>query len=626
MKSTKYDIFVSYRRSSFESAQTIATSLKNRGYKVFFDLESLRGGKFNEQLFQVIDSCQDFVLILSPGALDRCHDSEDWVRQEVMHALQSGKHIVPVMLTGFEWPRTMPEGMESLNLYHAVAPSSVEYYDESINKLCSFLKSIPLAKRRLNKTLKVCLYAIPSLLALWGILWACAKPYCNIVGLEVLNNFAYLDVISESNEDLSKSWTKFTTAMVSATRQSQIDDAISTMREDLSHQRSEMERLVHLQDSFRSVGPLQFLLLASHGINPLEIIAEPKSMYMEYENYIDQITSMTNYLEGGNFDPYSFGYFAEMHDYTRHTLTATYYDYIRVLQHFPSLIREQLTEVFDTFMAVPPQIVLGLSSSEYEKRTKAEMKKAEEFITRWEKEIDAQQLSLSHVENQVEAAEQFLDSLETASNMEIEARKSRIAAKQALVSAKEAELNEMEKENINLYNELKTQCTLKAEDGQWYKWGKIIKYASYLETMVKIRSEYAAKGVESHSTITPALLYSDLVTMLNDFKGYHPDCEVLAETAKAFYKEVSTGKRNCDGVFIVAIMEGKTHPHLAVGDIITSMKGVKFRTFEQMKEAKQNDGPATITYLRLDSGVLKEYALQDCDPTDILGCTSANND
>lgn len=48
--SEKYDIFISYRRSSFESAQMIATSLKAKGYKVFLDVESLRGGKFNSKV------------------------------------------------------------------------------------------------------------------------------------------------------------------------------------------------------------------------------------------------------------------------------------------------------------------------------------------------------------------------------------------------------------------------------------------------------------------------------------------------------------------------------------------------------------------------------------------------
>ena len=34
----KYDIFISYRRTAFETANLLATRLKALGYSVFFDL------------------------------------------------------------------------------------------------------------------------------------------------------------------------------------------------------------------------------------------------------------------------------------------------------------------------------------------------------------------------------------------------------------------------------------------------------------------------------------------------------------------------------------------------------------------------------------------------------------
>ena len=108
-----YDVFISYRRSSSESAQLIATHLRAAGYRVFIDVENLRSGKFNEQLYGVIDQCKDFLVILPENALDRCKDPEDWVRKEVIHAMKKGKNIIPVMLSGFSWPDPMPDGMES---------------------------------------------------------------------------------------------------------------------------------------------------------------------------------------------------------------------------------------------------------------------------------------------------------------------------------------------------------------------------------------------------------------------------------------------------------------------------------------------------------------------------------
>ena len=115
----QYDIFISYRRSSYESANLIATRLKAAGYSVFFDLESMRSGKFNEQLFGVIDNCKDFLVVLPPNALERCVNEDDWVRLEVCRAMANKKNIVPVMLNGFTWPNPMPTGMEELCNYQA---------------------------------------------------------------------------------------------------------------------------------------------------------------------------------------------------------------------------------------------------------------------------------------------------------------------------------------------------------------------------------------------------------------------------------------------------------------------------------------------------------------------------
>lgn len=77
-----YDIFISYRRNGGEhTAKIIRDRLNKLGYKVFYDVESLRSGICNEKLYSVIDECTDFVLILSPGALDRCVNEDDWVRK-----------------------------------------------------------------------------------------------------------------------------------------------------------------------------------------------------------------------------------------------------------------------------------------------------------------------------------------------------------------------------------------------------------------------------------------------------------------------------------------------------------------------------------------------------------------
>lgn len=101
----KYDIFISYRRENGEdTAKHLRDILVAKGYSVFFDTDSLQSGDFNRALLDVIENCKDFIIILSPNALDRCVNEKDWVRQELACALRNGKNIIPVFHRNFHFP------------------------------------------------------------------------------------------------------------------------------------------------------------------------------------------------------------------------------------------------------------------------------------------------------------------------------------------------------------------------------------------------------------------------------------------------------------------------------------------------------------------------------------------
>ncbi|MBQ7694485.1 MAG: toll/interleukin-1 receptor domain-containing protein [Lentisphaeria bacterium] len=138
---TTYDVFISYRRSGgFEMAKLVSDALCKRGFKVFLDVEALRSGAFNTQLYNIIDSAQNFILILSPDSLERCVNEGDWVREEILRARQKDKNIVPVMLRGFSFPAQMPPGLDGLQFYNGINPSP-EYFDAAMDKLAKMLKS-----------------------------------------------------------------------------------------------------------------------------------------------------------------------------------------------------------------------------------------------------------------------------------------------------------------------------------------------------------------------------------------------------------------------------------------------------------------------------------------------------
>lgn len=94
------DVFISYRRAGgSELASLLNVRLQLKNYKVFFDVESLRSGHFGKNLIESVKRSRNFLLILSPNALDRCvEDSEhnDWVRKEIAMAMESKCNIIPI--------------------------------------------------------------------------------------------------------------------------------------------------------------------------------------------------------------------------------------------------------------------------------------------------------------------------------------------------------------------------------------------------------------------------------------------------------------------------------------------------------------------------------------------------
>ena len=154
MSRSGYDVFISYRRDGGDTlAQLIYDRLTERGYRVFLDIESLRSGKFNEKLLEVISQCRDLVVILPPGALERCREEGDWLYLELSHALGEGKNIVPVMMKGFAWPEDMPAGLEELKHFNGIQDSK-DYFDAVIDKMTALLQSRASVSARLVKKIQ----------------------------------------------------------------------------------------------------------------------------------------------------------------------------------------------------------------------------------------------------------------------------------------------------------------------------------------------------------------------------------------------------------------------------------------------------------------------------------------
>ena len=148
-----YDIFISYRRKGAGAgvAGELQEKLENRGYNVFLDVDDIGSGAFPEQINQAIKDCKDFLLILSPGMMDRCVDEEDWVRHEIVLAEQYGKNIVGVSLPGFVMPEpdTLPLPLRDIP-EKQVFLWSHEYRNASFEKIIENLVSTQQKKKRMH--------------------------------------------------------------------------------------------------------------------------------------------------------------------------------------------------------------------------------------------------------------------------------------------------------------------------------------------------------------------------------------------------------------------------------------------------------------------------------------------
>ena len=622
----KYDIFVSYRRSSFESANLIATRLRTEGYRVFFDVESLRGGKFNEQLFTVIDNCTDFLLILPPNALERCNASEDWVRKEVLRAIAGKKNIIPIMLAGFEWPDPMPQGMEDLPLYQAITASSVEYYDLSIRKLIEqYIKSKPkhlVVIKRLGLILSSVLLAAGLLFAIVRLL---SIPLCNRVANEMTDHLVRLDLLGAYMDRNYTDWNDFLVKAQNSSNQQRFSALVESMSSNVQNTRMSINEIMPVDSFPRQYSLFESILFASRGLSSIELESEPAVASAHFDDYASNLHYMDEVLSQRDLGTCTQKTVNSTFELSKHSLAWTYYTYMEFMSKMPKKAKERYLEISSQFKSLPNDVSLTLTSDEYVQKQNNESATCEHiradldaFITNVSIRIDELDNKMSVVDGIIGSFQQIKESEENNAT-ELAIRQDRIEAQRQINEQKKAQLEELNKEFQKSYEELKVNCSLEEDDDIWYQWSKIVHFATFMEMIAQNRKNWAAQGIYSTSSVTPEVAYATLGFMLNTFKEYHPEFAECAESAKAYYKDVSKGQRTISGMIICAMKDDMVHPVLQVGDIVLTVKGSPVLTFEDVKAALQKDGFLVMTFLRLSDGVLKEYKVDDCTPIDIIG-------
>jgi DNA polymerase III delta prime subunit len=138
-------VFISYRREhGSDTARAIQGELEMAGIETFLDVDDLGSNPFDETILRQIEAAPHFLIILSPGCLDRVQNPADWLRREVAHAIKTQRNIIPVRKEGFQVPKqeSLPADIAALARYHCVEYSH-HYYSTMIERIRERIEEKP---------------------------------------------------------------------------------------------------------------------------------------------------------------------------------------------------------------------------------------------------------------------------------------------------------------------------------------------------------------------------------------------------------------------------------------------------------------------------------------------------
>ena len=144
-----YDIFISYKNDGEGNnfAARLKESLDHSGYSVYFNSHEQKAGSFPDRLKDAVNSCKDFILLLSDGCISQLKENHavDWVREEILCARNAGKNIIPVLIGKAQMPSDKNAFPESLQFLPAqeVLILPEQYVESPYARLLSLIVSNP---------------------------------------------------------------------------------------------------------------------------------------------------------------------------------------------------------------------------------------------------------------------------------------------------------------------------------------------------------------------------------------------------------------------------------------------------------------------------------------------------
>lgn len=147
-----HTLFLSYRRSdAAQAAQGLWAQLRARfGHsRVFMDVGTIEPGeRWPDRLRGAVDASSVLLALIGPlwlKAADRhgrrrLDDPQDWVRTELLRALELGKTVIPVLVAGatVPEPEALPSELRSLDTSQAICLGD-DSWDRDVNELIRVL-------------------------------------------------------------------------------------------------------------------------------------------------------------------------------------------------------------------------------------------------------------------------------------------------------------------------------------------------------------------------------------------------------------------------------------------------------------------------------------------------------
>ena len=134
-------VFISYRRADRWAALAVFKDLTQHGYDVFIDYDGIASGDFERSIVDNLKARAHFLVLLSSTALEHCNDPGDWLRREILLAIESHRNIVPLLLDGFSFSSSISRErlqgeLAPLSRYQSVSLHE-EFFDAAMERLRS---------------------------------------------------------------------------------------------------------------------------------------------------------------------------------------------------------------------------------------------------------------------------------------------------------------------------------------------------------------------------------------------------------------------------------------------------------------------------------------------------------